>query len=280
LCVLLAMTLSPYPGKAATNTVAALPNPEAVFDEANAFFAQYKQAARQVREKHEPEAVLTLSLLLNSLKNSPWMEVALLKQSELSEIRNERFALDNYQLLLQRVQNSPYYQRRDEKAKLLGVALEGAVKNGINRIRARRLRVALDRYFGRYHEYPQSLAKLSILGYTDMENIHTVDEKPFRYIPTGQQMTPFLSYKRYEGLETLPTEPFLATTPKLEGTSRVSDEPVKYAALIRVARSGEVERIIENQTVHGFIVLAIAPTGVIICNDQRILVLLPSTPEP
>lgn len=259
-----------------TNVVTLLPNPEAIFDEANRFFTQYKQAARQLQERRTPEAALTMELLARSLKGSPWLELALLKQSELIELSNDRYAMENYDLLLQRVQRAPYFQSRAEKATLFGIALQGASRNGVNRIRARRIRDALDRYFVRYHEYPESLAKLAILGYVEMENIQTADNKPFRYVPTGQQLSPFLSYKRYEGLETIAAETFLVTAPRLEGTSRASDEPLKYAALMRMSGQREPVRIVEDQNVAGYVVLAIAPKGVVLCNDQRIIVLLPS----
>jgi len=259
-----------------TNAPSALANPEAIFEEANHFFTQYKQAAQQLRERRTSEAALTMELLVRSLKNSPWLEVAVLKQSELIELTNERFALDNYELLLRRVQTAPYFQSQAEKAVLFGVSLQGAARNGINRIRARRIREALDRYFLRYHEYPESLAKLAILGYIEMENIQTADQKPFRYVPTGQQLSPLLSYKRYEGLETVPAEPFLVGQPRLEGTSRASDEPLKYAALMRIGSQREPVRIVEDQNVGGYVVVAIAPKGVLLCNQQRILVLVPA----
>jgi hypothetical protein len=269
------LTLVRSSATGATNTVAALPRPEAVFDEANSFFTQYKQAARQLRERRTAEATLTMELLARGMKHSPWLEIAVLKQSEMIEITNDRFAMDNYELLLQRIQNSPYFQDHADKARLFGVALQGTAQNGINRIRARRIRDALDRYFVRYHEYPESLAKLAILGYIEMENIRMATDKPFRYIPTGQQLSPFLSYKRYEGLDTAAPEPFLVTSPRLEGTSRASDEPLKYAGIMRVSGEREPVRIVEDQNVAGYVVLAIAPKGVILCNDQRILVLLP-----
>ena len=263
----------------ATNGVTALPNPDAIFDEANSFFARYKQAAAQWRERRNSEAALTMELLARNLKSSPWFEIALLKQSELIELSNDRYAMDNYELLAQRVQKAPYFQSRADKATLFGVALQGAARNGINRIRARRIREALDRYFLRYREYPESLAKLAILDYIGMENIHTADDKPFRYVPTGQQLSPFLSYKRYEGLETIGVEPFVVSNPRLEGTTRVSDEPLKYGAVMRLAGQREEVRIVEEQNVRGFVVLAIAPKGVILCNDQRILVLLPAADQ-
>ena len=279
LCFLPVLAMAPASALSSTNGPAPpLTRPEAIFDEANNFFTQYRQAARQLRDRREAEAVLTMNLLLNNLKRSPWMEIALLKQSELLESRNDQFATDNYNLLLQRLQNSPYFQGGDEKARLFSVALQGAVHNGINRIRARRLRVALDQYFVQHREYPESLAKLSVLGYTEMENVLTAgNNRPFRYVPTGQQFTPFLSYKRYEGLETLPPEPFLVPTPKLEGTSRTSDEPLKYAGIMLLPGHKEPVRVIEDQMIQDFIVLSVAPTGLILCNAQRILVLL--TPD-
>jgi hypothetical protein len=269
-----ALAFCPTLLSAATNTVTALPNPESVFNEANYFFTQHKQAVRQLREKRNPEAMLTLNLLARNLKSSPWLEIALLKQSELVEVSNETFAMDNYNLLLQRLQNSPYFQGTADKARLFTTSLQGAVHNGINRIRARRIRLGLDHYFVRYREYPESLAKLAILGYTEIENIHTMDQRPFRYVPTGQQLTPFLSYKRYEGLDAAPPEPFLVTTPRLESTSRASDEPLTYAATMKVPGQREPVRIVEDQNVSGFLVVSITPEGVILCNDRRILVLL------
>lgn len=274
LLLLAASVLFPSRATASSNAVATLNNPEVIFEEANYFFTQYKQAARQLREKRNAEAMLTMNLLTRNLKSSPWLEIALLKQSELVEISNERFAMDNYALLSQRLQNSPYFQGQADKARIFGVALQGAVHNGINRIRSRRIRLALDRYFVRYHEYPESLAKLSILGYVEMENIQTATDKPFRYVPTGQQLTPFLSYKRYEGLETPAPEPFLVTSPRIESTSRASDEPLKYAAIMRLPGGREPVRIVEDQNVQGLVVMAVAPMGAILCNDQRILVLL------
>ena len=273
-CWAVVLALHPCSSPAATNTVASPPNPEAAYTESSYFFDQYKKAATQLREKHNPEAMLTLNLLTHNLKSSPWLEIALLKQSELVEVSNERFAMDNYTLLQERLKNSPYFQDQNEKVRLFTSSLQGAVNNGINRIHVHRLRSALDRYFVRYREYPENLAKLAILGYTDMENIHTVDERPFRYVPTGQQLTPFLSYKRYEGLDTVPPEPLLVASPRLESTSRASDEPLKYAAIIHVPGHKEPLRIIDNQNVSGFLVHSIAPTGVILCNDRRILVLI------
>lgn len=269
-------TLACSYGADRTNTVTTLPNPEAIFDEANRFFTQYKIAGEQWQQRRLSEAALTMELLARSLKNSPWLEIALLKESELIELSNERHALENYELLRQRVQKSPYFQDRSDKINLFATALQGAAANGINRIRARRVREALDRYFVRYREFPESLAKLAILGYVEMENIQMADGKPFRYVPTGQQLTPFLSYKRYEGLETPGTDPFLVSSPRLEGTSRASDEPLAYAALMRLPGQREAVRIVEDQNVAGFVVFAIAPKGVILCNAQRILVLLPS----
>jgi hypothetical protein len=137
----------------------------------------------------------------------------------------------------------------------------------------RRIRDALHRYFTRYAEYPESLAKLAILGYTDMENIHAVNNQLFRYVPQSPQMSPFISYKRFE-LEDIAPEAFVATTPKLEATSQISETPLRYTALIRMGDRREPARVVEDQTIQEYFVAAVAHDGVIVSTPTRILVLI------
>jgi hypothetical protein len=237
------------------------------------FFEKYKEAIQLLERKKVAEAVLTMDLLVRSLSTSPWLEIALMKQAQLLETSNDRRAEELYTLLRERLANAPYFEGHTPRAQIFGVALKGAVDNGINRVRLRRIRDALGRYFARYGEYPESLAKLAILGYTDMENIHAVNNQLFRYVPQSPQMSPFISYKRFE-LEDIAPEPFVATTPKLEATSQVSEKPLQYIAFMRVGNRREPERLVENQTVQGFFVAAIAHDGVVLSTPTRVLVLL------
>lgn len=237
------------------------------------FFEKYKEAVQLLEQKKVAEAALAMDLLVRSLRTSPWLEIALMKHAQLLETSNDRRAEELYRLLRERLNNAPFFEGHADRAQVFGAALRGAVDNGINRVRLRRIRDALGRYFARYGEYPESLAKLAILGYTDMENIHAVNNQLFRYIPQSPQMTPFISYKRFE-LEDIPPEPFVATTPKLEATSQVSEKPLKYIAFMRIGNRREPERIVEDQTVQGFFVAAIAHDGAVVSTPTRVLVLL------
>jgi hypothetical protein len=277
-CVLVAVGWFCFGGHldAQTNRPPVLPVPS----DSERFFDAYTKAIGFLREKKPQEAVIAMDQICKQVTTSPWMEIALLKYSELVEGKSSKSALENYALLRNRVQNAPYFQGTAPYARLFRAALEGATGNGINRIRINRIRESLSSYFAKYSEYPESLAKLSILGYIEMADIQNVDGRTFRYIPTGIQLTPFISYKRYEPFESPPLEPFYVTMPVLEGTSQVSNPPLKYAALIKMSPNSGSLRIVENQTLHGFLVCAIASDGAILCSTDRILILPVNTSRP
>ncbi|MCG3149545.1 MAG: hypothetical protein PCFJNLEI_03009 [Verrucomicrobiae bacterium] len=248
------------------------PGDAASFDAA-AFFAKYKEAVALLTKKKNEEAGITIDLLARNLRTSPWLEIAMMKHAQLVEQSNDRVAEEDYTLLRERLANSPYFEGEGDKVKLFGVALQGAVDAGLNRLRLRRVRDALSRYFGRYAEYPESLAKLAILGYTDMENIRSVNNQLFRYTPQSPKMDPFVSYKSFD-LEKVDQEPFIAVNaPILEATSQISEKPLKYAAVIRTSNKGDSVRIVEDQTIDGYFVAAIAHDGVILSTPTRIIVL-------
>jgi hypothetical protein len=192
------------------------------------------------------------------------------------DLTNDRVAEQDYTLLRQRLENAPYFQGDTERAKLFGTALMGTVDSGLNRIRIHRVKDGLSRYHVRYAEYPESLAKLAILGYTDMDNIHPVNHPnvPFRYIPQEPRMRPFISYQSFD-LESVDSEPFSVTSPKLEGTSQVSEKPLRYSALVRVPGQSDPARFVENQTIDGFFVVAIAHDGAVVSTPSRVMVLVP-----
>ena len=146
--------------------------------------------------------------------------------------------------------------------------------NGVNRIRLRRIRDALSRYHSRYGEYPESLAKLAILGYTNIENIRSTSNQQYRYAPQEPKMNPAVSFKSYD-LERIDFEPFAPSNiPKLEATSQVSEKPLKYAALIRLDPKKDPVRVNENQTIQGFFIAAVTHDGAIVTTPNRVLVLV------
>ena len=245
---------------------------EVVDADAHRFFEKYREAVLLVREGHLQSAAITIDLLSHTIHGSPWLDIALLKHAQLNETANDHAAEDNYTLILHRLSNAPYFQSNAERAQLFGVAMRNTAYNGINRIRLRRLRDAINRYHNRYAEYPESLAKLAILGYTDMENIHNANNHLFRYLPREPRMNPFITYQRYE-METIDPEPFTVSSPILEGTSQVSENPLRYAALIRVPGTRDPVRVVENQMIQNFFVVAIAHDGAIFSADNRVIVL-------
>lgn len=256
------------PAFAQTNAPVATPT------DAERFFADYREAVKLQQARKSQLAGITLEALSKKLGSAPWLEVTLLKCAEVVEANNDKTALEMYQLLRQRLERAPYYQGNADRAQLLRASIGGAVNAGINRIRSARVRAALERYRLRYQEYPESLAKLAILDYTELQNTLDADERPLRYIPGGIQLKPFISYKRYEGLEYSPPEPLVLPTPRVDGTSRVQDEPVQYAALLNMPGRMDALRIVENQLLQGYLVVAVAEHGVILCNHNRVLVLL------
>lgn len=251
--------------------------PVVALSDAERFFTDYRAAVKFQQARKSQLAGITLETLSKKLSSAPWLEVALLKCAEVVEANNDKTALEMYQLLQQRLAKAPYYQGEADRAQLLRASIGGAIKAGINRIRSTRVRAALERYRLRYQEYPESLAKLAILDYTEMQNVLDAEERPLRYIPSGIQVKPFISYKRYEGLEYSPPESLVVPTPRVDGTSRVSDEPLQYAALLNLPGRMDALRVVENQTLQGYLVVVVAEHGVIVCNHQRVLVLL--TPD-
>jgi hypothetical protein len=197
----------------------------------------------------------------------------LLKHAELNEISNPQVAWQDYDLLRKRIQNAPYFQGTAGHAPVFRAALLGAVARGTDRIRLLRVRDGLDRYHARYRQYPESLVKLSIFNYVDMQDVYDAEGRLFRYTPTGQQFTPVISYQRYD-LESLPPEPFFVTSPKLDGTARLDETSQKYAALIRVPNHMDPQRVVEDQTLEGYLVAAVAAGGAVVCTPDRVLILL------
>jgi hypothetical protein len=262
------------PASATTNAPAASGAPSAPQPgDAERFFTQYAQAVRLVRQNGHQEASIVMDLLWRNLSSSPWFEIALLKHAELNEISNLQVAWQDYDLLRKRIENAPYFKGTGGHAAVFRAALLGAVARGTDRIRLLRVRDGLDRYHARYRQYPESLVKLSIFNYVDMQDVYDADGRMFRYTPTGQQFTPVISYQRYD-LETLPQEPFFVTSPKLDGTARLDETSQKYAALIRVPNRMDPQRVLEDQTLDGYLVAAVAAGGAVVCTPDRVLVLL------
>lgn len=237
------------------------------------FFTQYAKAVQLVRQNGHQEASIIMDLLWRNLSTSPWFEIALLKHAELNEISNPQVAWQDYDLLRKRIQNAPYFQGTAGHAAVFRAALLGAIAHGIDRIRILRVRDGLDRYHARYRQYPESLVKLSIFNYVDMQDIYNADGRLFRYTPTGQQFTPTISYQLFD-LELLPPEPFFVTSPKLDGTARLDETSKKYAALIRVPGRMDPQRVVEDQTLEGYLVAAVGAGGAVVCTPDRVLILL------
>lgn len=236
------------------------------------FFEKYREAIMLVGKGQLQSAAITMDLLSHTLRVSPWLDLALLKHAQLNEHLNDRAAEDDYQLLRHRIVNAPYFQSSAERAHFFIAALNNTVDDGINRVRLHRLRDAINRYHNRYAEYPESLAKLAILGYTDMENIHNVFNHMFRYLPQGARFRPFISYKSFD-LESIDPEPFTVNSPTLAGTSQISEHPLKYAALIHINGQDEPVRVLENQSILGFYVVAVVHDGAIFSTSKRVIVL-------
>jgi hypothetical protein len=240
--------------------------------DADRFFTQYARAVQLVRRNSHQAASITMDLLWRNLGTSPWFEIALLKHGELNEVSNPRVASEDYDLLRKRVENAPYFQSNAPHAAVFRAALLGTVMRGIDRIRILRVRDALDRYHIRYQQYPESLVKLSIFNYIDLEDIYNSEGRFFHYTPTGQLFTPVISYQRYD-LEALPPEPFYVTSPKVDGTTRMDEKSNKFAALIRVPGRMDPQRVVEDQTLDGYLIAAIAAGGAVVCTSDRVLVL-------
>jgi hypothetical protein len=267
------LTFPPLLGHADDTNVSAPAAIAPPTSDADRFFTQYTKAVQLVRQNGQREAAVIMDLLWRNLGSSPWFEIALLKHAELNEVSNARVALEDYDVLRKRVENAPYFQGTADRAAVFRAALLGSAMRGTDRIRIQRIRDALSVYNTRYHQYPESLAKLAIFNYIDMEDIHNSEGRLFHYTPTGQQFTPAISYHLYT-IEPLAPEPFFVNSPKLEGTTRLDEKAKKYAALIRVPDHMDPHRVYEDQTLEGYFVAAVAAGGAVVCTPERVLVLV------
>jgi hypothetical protein len=259
--------------QADTNTPAPAVVTTPTANDADRFFSQYARAVQLVRQNGRREASVIMDLLWRNLGSSPWFEIALLKHAELNEISNAQVALEDYDVLRKRIENAPYFQGTADRAAVFRAALLGSAMRGTDRIRIQRIRDALGVYNNRYHQYPESLAKLAIFNYIDMEDIHNSEGRLFHYTPTGQQFTPAVSYHMYV-IEPLAPEPFFVTSPKLDGTTQLDDKTRKFAALIRLPGRMDPHRVFEDQTLEGYFVAAVAAGGAIVCTPEHVLVLV------
>lgn len=236
------------------------------------FFQECAKANRLLRERKHQEAAITMDVLCQNLTDSPWLEIGLLKYAEMNETRNVGQAKEAYARLRKRIDEAPYYRGATDREQLFRVRLEAAMERGVNRVRLHRIREALGQYFGRHARYPESLASLAILGFIDQADIVDAKGQPIRYIPTGVILRVRPTFQRYE-MDHLPPEPFMVKSPRIDGTSRVSDNPIKYAALIRPPGMGDARRVVDFQILEGFFIAAIADKGAIVCSPDRVLVL-------
>ena len=241
--------------------------------DADRFFTDYNKAVKFFRQSGQREASVVMDLLWRNLGSSPWFEIALLKHAELNETLNPQVASEDYDVLRKRIENAPYFRGTAERAAVFRAALLGSAMRGIDRLRIQRIRAGLGVYNTRYHQFPESLAKLAIYNYIDMDDIHNSEGRLFHYTPTGQMFTPAISYHTYV-IEPLPAEPFFVTSPIIEGTTQVDDKTKKYAALIRVPDHMDPHRVFEDQTLEGYFVAAVAAGGAIVCTPERVLVLI------
>ncbi len=271
----LALALRTTPAGADTGTTASAVSPVAapVMTEADRFFDEYARAAALMDNNARQQAAVVMDQLYRSLSTTPWLEIALLKHAELSETLHPTIALEEYDLLQKRLANAPYFQTSRQRSQLFGTALQSAADRGISRIRLQRVRDGLGRYFARYMQYPETLAKLAIFNYVDDRDILDPNNRPFRYLPTGMQLRPTITYLRYE-LESIPAEPFFVTSPKIIGTSQVGEgENAKYVCLVRVPSKPEPVRVTEEQTLEGYYIAAIGARGAVLTGGNRVLVL-------
>ena len=255
----------------ATPSVTLPPKPPPATDPEH-FFSQYAKASDLVRQNARQEASVVMDLLWRNLSTSPWLEIALLKHAELIEVSNPQAAAEDYDLLRKRVENAPYFQGTADRGAVFRTALLGAVGRGIDRLRIQRVRQGLDRYRVRYNQYPESLVKLAIFNYVDMEDIYDSAGHLFHYTPTGMQFNPTISYQRYD-LASLPAEPFYVTSPRINGTTRVENQAGKYAAVILIPDRIDWQSVVEGQTLGPYFVATVDRGGAIACTTDRILVL-------
>ena len=245
------------------------------FNESDVFFGAYAKAAQAIQRRKEQAALGYMDEATKRLATSPWLEIALLKRAELNENFNLASAMDDYDALRLRVERSQYFQSSAEQARVLQQALEGAIARGITRVRISRIRGALETYFALNLSYPESLAKLSILGYVGTDDIRDAHGKPIAYFTRQQhfpQFVPQANYSEFQ-LQTAEREPFYVKSPKLDGTSLATEGPHRYVGLLRVTNRTDPVRIQENQTLEGYIVAIIGARGAIVCTDKRVLVL-------
>lgn len=248
------------------------PSLDPEFTESDFFFREYARAARLVDQGGRDEAAIVMTLLNNKLQSTPWLEISTLKLGELVETSNPQQALDGYDLILKRVANAPYFREDPQRGRFFGAALKGAVEQGIRRVRLRKLRRALDLYFARYQQYPENLAKLAVFNFVEAEDILDLNNRPFRYLPTGQQFRPQIVYLRYE-LEAVRPEPFVPPSPRLESTTRLSEDPITYGARISMPGRTEPIEVREDQSLEGYYVATIARSGIVLGTHDRVLVI-------
>jgi hypothetical protein len=255
------------------NAISVYSQPEAAkTTDAELFFERYHQAVGFVRQNRPQEARAVMDMLVKDVSRSPWIEIGMLKTAQLNETGDSKLAMEMYELLLKRLGVAPYFEGQKERAAMFKTALEGSIQQGIRRIRISRIRAALAEYHARYAQYPESLAKLSILGYLEVADTQNTNGQFFRYVPTGQTFSPTIRYQQYE-LESVPPEPFITSVPRVESTSMYEDNPPRYEANIRASSQREPETVREDQKFGEYLVVAVASRGVILSNSRRILVL-------
>jgi hypothetical protein len=261
-------------GLVAAGSAQNAPAPQAVpaqplFTDADNFFIEYQRAADLVHQRALSEAMLVMQALGQRLTTSPWLEIALLKHHELQEDRDPARALEGHQLVLSRLATAAYYQAGSTG--LIRQALRGAAERGVRRVRLKRLDGALGKYFARFHKYPEALTILATHLLVEPDDLVGSNNRMFRYQPNPP--TParhnFMSYD----LERVPREPFAVAAPRLQSTTKISDAPRQYAALIQTHPRKDPEPINEGQTLEGYFVAAVTARGAVVCTHDRVLIL-------
>ncbi len=246
-----------------------LPPPRPTLTDADNFFIEYQRAADFVRRHALAEASLVMEALRQRLTTSPWLELTLLKRSELLEARTPAQAMEGYQLVLNRLLAEAYYQT--DETGLLRQAIQGETERGVRRMRLKRLDAALGRYFVRFQKYPENLAMLVTHQMLDPVDLVDARQQQFLYTPKSQALGQH-SFMGYD-LERVPSEPFSVSSPRIPSTTKISDDPPRYAALLQPSTHKDPEQILEGQALGGYHVAAVGARGVIVCTHNRVLIL-------
>ncbi len=228
--------------------------------ETRIFFAEFAAAAAKAKAKDARGAMQSLDAIGTKVTSSPLAEVILFKKAQLAESVDADLGRVVWRNTLDRA------ERLSTSGALKSALAEGA-KQGLRRIALADVRAALEKYYLKRVEYPESLQALVDKKFIAADKIRDSSGQPLPYKAMPNPATPKIPRQKYS-LDVVAEKPFAVEEIAISGTTGTGEG---MSAILRTVR--ESRGVKAGEAFGGFTVALVREAGVILCDKDNVLVI-------